>query len=90
MKFVLFMSERRWQPSAMPQKQQMWLQISCHKFNGVQEVESMHAYMSINLARLDEGRGIATTSLCHNKVVYHKACYLKFAIEKLKRTLSIS
>ena len=44
----------------------MWLQISCHKFNGVQEIESMHAYMSINLARLDEGRGIATTSLCHN------------------------
>ena len=53
----------------------------------------MNAYMSINLARLDEGRGIATTLLSHNKAVYHKACYLKFAIEKLrtqKRTLSIS
>ena len=72
----------------------MWLQISCHKFNEVQEIDSMHAYMSINLARLDEGRGIATTLLCHNKAVYHKACYLKFSIEKLKRmqkrTLSIS
>ena len=65
----------------------MWLQISCHKFNGVQEIESMHAYMSINLARLDAGKGIATTLLCHNKAVYHEACYLKFAIiEKLKRT----
>ena len=46
--------------------------------------------MSINLARLDEVRGIAKT----HKAVYHKACYLKFAIEKLKRaqkrTLSIS
>ena len=72
----------------------MWLQISCHKFNGVQEIESMYAYMSISLARLDEGRGIATTLLCHNKAVYHKACYLKFVIVKLKRkqkrTLSIS
>ena len=54
----------------------------------------MHTYMSINLARLDEGKGIATTLLCHNKAVYHKASYLKFSIEKLKRTqkrtLSIS
>ena len=40
--------------------------------------------MSINLARLDEGRGIAETLLSH-KAVYHKACYLKFANDKLKR-----
>ena len=38
----------------------------------------------INLARLDEGRGIAETLLCH-KAVYHKSCYLKFANDKLKR-----
>ena len=46
------------------------------------KIESMP--MCINLARLDEGRGIAETLLRH-KAVYHKSCYLKFANDKLKR-----
>ena len=37
--------------------------------------------MSYNLARLDEGRGIAETLLSH-KAVHHKACYLKYANDK--------
>ena len=50
----------------------------------IKKIDSMP--MSINLARLDEGRGIAETLLSH-KAVYHMACYnyLKFANDKLKR-----
>ena len=33
---------------------------------------------------LDEGQGVAKTLLLH-KAVYHKACYLKFANDQLKR-----
>lgn len=40
--------------------------------------------MNINLARLDNGRGIAETLLFH-KAVYNKSCYLKLANDKLKR-----
>ena len=46
------------------------------------KIESMP--MCIDLARLDEGRGIQETLRSH-KAVYHKSCYLKFANDKLKR-----
>ena len=41
--------------------------------------------MNINLARLDNGRGIAETLLFH-KAVYHKSCYLKFDNDKLRKS----
>ena len=40
--------------------------------------------MNISLDRLDEGQEVAKTLLLH-KQVYHKAWYLKFAYDKLKR-----
>ena len=55
------------------------LAINVQEFKKIDSVP-----MNISLDRLDEGQGVAKILLLH-KAVYHKACYLKFANDKLKR-----
>ena len=48
------------------------------------KVNSIPMNINLQLARLDDGEGIAETLVQH-RTLYHKSCYLKFASDKLKR-----